>query len=149
MGAVVVEMPCESADLDWLVKVGKQKGAEIFDEALFWGRRTALSLQLVPHVLLYGNETGTERGFSPSTEAAISTSRIRSLPIGAFTIECEIKPDDFDGIAVLFRYANRPFWNWRNRFHGAHFHQKVFEERFLYHADRLGYRVTGSLTVVF
>ena len=29
-------------------------------------------------------------------------------------------------------------------FNGARLHQKVFEERFLYHADRLGYLVWGE-----
>ncbi len=29
-------------------------------------------------------------------------------------------------------------------FNGARLHQKVFEERFLYHADRLGYLVGGE-----
>ena len=29
-------------------------------------------------------------------------------------------------------------------FNGARLHQKVFEERFLYHADRLGYIVWGE-----
>ena len=31
----------------------------------------------------------------------------RVLPIGAFTIECEIKPEQNDGLMVLFRHANR------------------------------------------
>jgi hypothetical protein len=29
-------------------------------------------------------------------------------------------------------------------FNGARLHQKVFEERYLYHADRLGYLVWGE-----
>src|SRR5690606_6606226 len=32
----------------------------------------------------------------------------------------------------------------RAGFNGARLHQKVFEERFLYHADRLGYLVWGE-----
>ena len=31
-------------------------------------------------------------------------------------------------------------------FNGARLHQKVFEERFLYHADRLGYLVWGEFS---
>ena len=31
----------------------------------------------------------------------------RAFPIGAFTVECEIKPEQNDGIMVLFRHANR------------------------------------------
>ncbi|MFP4069853.1 MAG: glycoside hydrolase family 2 protein [Opitutales bacterium] len=33
----------------------------------------------------------------------------------------------------------------RHGFNGARLHQKIFEERFLYHADRLGYLVWGEL----
>ena len=144
---------------DFLEAVWYRREVEIPRE--WGGRRVLLHFEAVDYdatVWVNGEEVGCHRGgFSPFTcdvsDEARSYAGLRSVAIDGKAITLNGQPNPSAACPGSRLLSGRHYDGALRReielsmeagFNGARLHQKVFEERFLYHADRLGYLVWGE-----